>query len=289
MLFRKFLFAACLLSPITLNANKEGSPSYVLATGVSAAHRLALSEKAYGEATKTLLKEWGSMAGKNVLIVACGTGEQLPWLSQEVGPKGHVKCTDISPAQIEVAKTKANQMDLKNVSFEVFDVLTHQTTEKFDLVTSRFVLVHLRNPKKAIQQMRSWVKKGGILLCEEHDISLIRSFPESDAIKTSLDLLYKIAAQREVDFTFGSKMLKIFNEAGFKTATMRLSVPTFNRGEEKRLLPYSLAEGKKNYVDGKLATNDQMEALIKKLHEFSSDETTWISLGGFFQVFDRVN
>ena len=273
-------------------AGQDGSQSYVLATGQGAIKRLEVSELAYGKATKSLFQELELSADLNILIMACGTGEQLPWLAHLVGPKGHVTCADISEMQLQAAKSKGG--DLKNVSFLNLDLLdtphisSVASQGKFDVVMSRFVLVHLKDPKTAVKNMLSLVKKGGYLICEEHDVSRIDSYPSNPSIHIAKDYLDRLAIFRQVDFNYGTKLLSLFHNIGLNSAKIALSTPAFNLGIEKHLLEMSLQEGKSAYIDAKIATEPEMKKLIEGIKVFTDDPSTWISLGGFFQVFVRV-
>ena len=284
----------CLVSSMlshTAYAGDDGSSSYVLATGKDAVKRLAVSESVYGEQTKILLHKFAlpSDSGLKILIMACGTGEQLSWASEFVGEKGHVTCADISAAQLDVAKQKAGH--LKNVSFVLADILDHHDITTlhqqglFDLVTSRFLLVHLSDPKMAIKNMYSLVKKGGYVLYEEHDISWINSYPHSEAISKAKEILYKLAEYKKVDFSYGAKLFSVVYDLGYKNAKMALHVPAFNAGIEKHLFDMSLLEGKKAYINAEIMTDSAMNVLIKNVKEFADHNNTWISSGGFFQVY----
>jgi len=53
-----------------------------------------------------LITRLAPAAGSSALDVACGPGTVARLLARAVGPTGHVRATDISPAMLEIAQTK---------------------------------------------------------------------------------------------------------------------------------------------------------------------------------------
>jgi ubiquinone/menaquinone biosynthesis C-methylase UbiE len=96
--------------------------------------------------------------GLKILDLGCGTGE-LSVLFSEMGHK--VTGIDISIKMLEVAKTKAKAFkadiifeegDAENPGYDAFS---------FDIVFNRHLLWTLPNPKKAVENWRKVLKKGG--------------------------------------------------------------------------------------------------------------------------------
>ena len=271
----------------------DNNKSYILAVGEQAKNRLQLSESTYGSYSKILFKQLGLNKGNKVLIIGCGTGENLEWMSKKVGNQGQIWCTDISNQQLEVAKKTAKH--LPNMYFKQVDVTNIEQanlSQKYDFVTSRFVLVHLNGGTttniQAIKNMASLVKPGGHLVCEEQDTGFIFSYPENNSVNTSKQLLKKISEQKNVDYEYGRKLFHSFYQAGLKAARQQMNIPTFTHGSEKTLLALSLNEGRANYVNGKLITNEDMELLLTDLNQFNQNSQTLFAVGGFFQVWIKM-
>lgn len=118
------------------------------------------------------LFEWDSIPkNPKILDVGCGNGE-LTMLFAKALSGSTVIGVDISPEQIEIAKAKAEQQGLSNVSWKLCDVhhledLKIEHPNLFDIVHSRFVLSHLPNPAAAATSMLSMVRPLGLLIIEE--------------------------------------------------------------------------------------------------------------------------
>src|SRR5262249_12717034 len=93
-----------------------------------------------------------------------GDGSVAGWLAGRVGPRGHVVATDIDPRFLggsELARVEVRQHDILR------DVLE---TGHYDLVHCRALLMHLREPERALARMAAALRPGGCLLVEEGDL-----------------------------------------------------------------------------------------------------------------------
>lgn len=101
--------------------------------------------------------------GHSVLDVGCGCGATALQMAQRVGSSGSATGVDLSEVMLNVARTRARQLGLKNVSFQRADVQTHAFSEKFDAIYSRFGVMFFDNPETAFQNLAESLKPGGRL------------------------------------------------------------------------------------------------------------------------------
>ncbi len=80
---------------------------YTVKTGIDGAARLDLIHLLYGQASIEFYKRVGLSREMCVLDIGCGKGNTAIDLARFVGPNGKVVGIDISYAQIELAKAKA--------------------------------------------------------------------------------------------------------------------------------------------------------------------------------------
>jgi trans-aconitate methyltransferase len=107
--------------------------------------------------------------GATCLEVGGGRGSITRWLSDRVGPQGHVTATDLQPGFL-------NALDLPNVEVVRHDLRTDTLAEQsFDLVHARAVLMHIPDDVHVLHKMTSWLAPGGWLLLEEPDFGLWQS------------------------------------------------------------------------------------------------------------------
>lgn len=154
--------------------------------------------------------------GRRVLEVGCSIGGA----SSTLADRGFdVFASDAS----EYALTRASKLAKdtgRNISFYNFDVQKGiPIKENFDIIFSFEVVEHLKNPLKAIKNMRSKLKTEGTLIC---------STPNKD-YDMSLDPTHINVKTKE-------EWIKIFKEAGFnKILTSQISFLPFFYNFNKNL------------------------------------------------------
>jgi ubiquinone/menaquinone biosynthesis C-methylase UbiE len=85
-------------------------------------------------------------------------------MAEKVGSTGSVAAVDASAAQIEKAGNYSVRSGFANIVFRAANAYeTGLPRESFDLVFSRFLMCHLPEPVRALSEMRSLLKVGGVL------------------------------------------------------------------------------------------------------------------------------
>ncbi|HTL79992.1 MAG TPA: methyltransferase domain-containing protein [Candidatus Babeliales bacterium] len=103
-------------------------------------------------------------SGSRVLDVCCGSGASALPAAETVGPEGKVIGVDLAKQLLELARTKAIQRHLKNIEFELGDMLSMRfPVESFDAVVCVFGIFFVPNMAKAVSELWSRVRSGGKL------------------------------------------------------------------------------------------------------------------------------
>ncbi|WP_391089359.1 methyltransferase domain-containing protein [Vibrio sp. NH-UV-68] len=112
-----------------------------------------------------------------VLDYGCGTGTNSCGLASKVK---EIRAIDISSEMIQIAKSKAANANIENISFEqttIFD--KRYQNETFDVILAFNVLHTVDRPKEVIKRMYELLKPNGLLIsatpCLEGKKSLIVS------------------------------------------------------------------------------------------------------------------
>jgi SAM-dependent methyltransferase len=124
-------------------------------------YRLVATEKwkaksaAMGKAVTEALVEYAKpKPGMQVLDLASGTGEPAISLAARVGAQGHVTALDLSAELLEIAKGRAQERGLQNLSTRQADAHTLPFAENsFDLATSRFGVMFFRDAPLALREL----------------------------------------------------------------------------------------------------------------------------------------
>jgi len=122
----------------------------------------ALSE-IFDPGTIRHLGDRGIQAGWRCLEVGGGGGSIARWLSERVGPTGHVLVTDIDTRFLET-------LNLPNIEVRRHNIASDPLPEgAFDLVHARLVLMHLPERERVLARLVAALKPEGWLVDEEFD------------------------------------------------------------------------------------------------------------------------
>lgn len=110
--------------------------------------------------------------GDSVLDCASGTGDLAIAFRKAVGPNGLVVGTDFVPEMLDVARTKARDID-----FEVADVTQLPYSDAtFDVSSISFGIRNVNDPGKGIAELARVVKPGGRVIVLEFGQPRNRAF-----------------------------------------------------------------------------------------------------------------
>jgi SAM-dependent methyltransferase len=256
---------------------------YALATGEAADYRLRILHDLYGPGTRRVLLEAGLRSGMRVADLGCGVGMVTALLAELVGPGGYIVGIDASGAQLAQAGERLNGSGT-NVSFvEASATDTGLPPGSFDLVYCRFLLIHLAEPERALREMFALLRPGGILVCEDGDLTASGSEPPS-AMGAFADLWGRLGPRRGLDYTLGRRLFQMVLAAGFATPEITFNQPVRARGESKRLLELSVAEAGPAFVDAGLITADALDRTLVEMRRLNADDTVLAVMPRMAQV-----
>ena len=109
------------------------------------------------------------LKGMRILDIGCGAGRDVYLLSQLVGPEGFVTGIDITPEQLDVARSNIEwhmdrfQFDCVNVSFidAAMEDLSMLEDDSFDIIVSNCVINLSSNKRSVFQNAYRVLKPGG--------------------------------------------------------------------------------------------------------------------------------
>ena len=202
--------------------------AYALATGEAATYRLRLLHGLYGPGTRRLLLEAGLRRGMRVADVGCGVGLVTALLAKLVGPEGQVIGIDFSGAQLTRARERLAGSGTSASFVEASATDTGLPPGSFDLVYCRFLLLHLPEPERALGEMRSLLKPGGTLVCEDGDLTSSGSEPPS-ALAAFADLWCRLGPRRGLDYNLGRRLFHMVLAAGFPAPEITFNQPVVAR------------------------------------------------------------
>ena len=172
--------------------------------------RLGLLGRLMDPMSARRLDRIGVAPGWRCLEVGAGDGSVARWLVDRVGPEGHVVATDLDPRFLDDPRIEVRAHDI------LVDPLE---TAAYDLVHCRAVLMHLSQPRRALERMAAALRPGGRLLVEEGDVGTVRAIDPSHPGAAWFEQAHQRSAARIqatglVDVRFGRRCRGLLEEAG---------------------------------------------------------------------------
>lgn len=247
----------------------QGPSSYVLATGTAAAERLKVQHKLCGQNSYDHLQKANLSEGKIVWDIGCGIGAMTCYLAHKVGNTGHVYALDVSEDQLAVAQELIKSEKLSNVTFICGDISSIEDLpkEQADIVYMRFVLMHLRNPQSAIENIKTLLKKGGVVASQESIMGTTFSTTHSDIIRDYTHSLVALGEHKGVNYNIGDRIHGLYTKADFDRVETYYKQPMISISEAKSLLSMGLSEWKDSAIDAGVATQAQINQWTKTIED----------------------
>ena len=258
---------------------------YILATGGRDIERLRLLHEVYGPGTEALFGRVGLGGGMRVVEIGCGSGNIACWVAEQVGPSGSVVGIDNSAEQVAQARRQAKTRGLSNIEFQVADAYSPRLPEgSFDVAYCRLVLMHLAEPRRALEQMRRLVRPGGRVVCEEMDLGVWLCDPPSEAMARFYEWNHALGRRTGEHFRLGGSLHRLFRELGFASPQVHANFAMAVRGEEKRLLVMTFNEFAPELVRAGLATQADVDKVSAEMQTLADDDTTLLAFPLVVQV-----
>jgi SAM-dependent methyltransferase len=158
--------------------NNRAPNAYALGHNHEELQRLIGQGRWLGELTEEVLRAAGIGPGMRVLDVGCGVGDVSFLAATLVGSGGSVLGVDRSAEAIALARRRAADVRLANVSFVTQDLQDLATDGRFDAIIGRLVLMYFPNPAAALRRLLDLLMPGGVVAFHEIDVHGATSEPE---------------------------------------------------------------------------------------------------------------
>lgn len=187
--------------------------SYVLGHSERELVRLRQQAAFFADMTRDILVRAGVSPGMTVLDVGCGIGDVTLVAAELVGPQGRVIGIDHSPGALAIANTRARAEQRPYVSFERAAIEAFDDYQSVDAVVGRFILLHLRNPAAALEDIIGRTNKGTLISFMELDLSTAASQPELPLLTRALDWIREVYRRSGGEPDMGSMLAPTFQSA----------------------------------------------------------------------------
>jgi len=198
--------------------------AYVLGHTDHERRRLALQASLINPLTDAFLQRAGISAGMYVLELGCGIGEVSLIAARLVGPHGHVHCTDIDAAALEIARGRVRSAGHDHVTFEQIEVMQHAPARPYDAVIGRHILLHIPDALAVVKKAVGMVHTSGLIAFQEHDLSFyLRGYPEMPLIFSTQEMMIDFWRRAMPRPNIGTQLFWLMQEAGLPPPECRLA------------------------------------------------------------------
>jgi len=176
--------------------------------------RLERQAKLYG--FEDDLKHLSLASTDHVLDVGCGSGAITRKIACAV-PDGNAVGADRESKYIKFARRKSALENIRNIQFEVGDVLKLPfENDSFDVVWSKHLLQFVMERNQALSEFKRVLKPGGRIVCCNYDGIGTFHDPMDDELQRALDLWWEMADKElGIDRYLGRKLPIMFLDTGF--------------------------------------------------------------------------
>jgi 2-polyprenyl-3-methyl-5-hydroxy-6-metoxy-1,4-benzoquinol methylase len=202
----------------------DGS-AYVLGHVNTEIERLLLQGRLHNNFTEHVLRLAGLRRGMRVLDVGCGPGDVSIIAARLVGQEGAVLGIDAAAAAIELARTRAAERGLENVSFEATSIADISLDGPVDAVIGRLILMHLPDPVAALRHLAAMVRPGGLVVFCESDINGVYSDTDLPLFLAMKETVAEVFRRAGFDPALGAKLHTLFRRAGLGKPQLTLGAP----------------------------------------------------------------
>ena len=185
-------------------------------------NRLSVQARLVDPITRRFMVEAGVAPGMRVLDVGSGVGDVAFLAAELVGDAGEVVGTDRSGTALAVARARAAERSMPNVTFREGDPTDMEFEYRFDAVVGRYVLMHQPDPTAMLRAVTAHMRNGGVVLFHEPYRDTICSYPPVPAYDHGRDLITETFRRLGSDPLMGIKLHATFVAAGLPAPSMRM-------------------------------------------------------------------
>lgn len=154
-------------------------------------------------------------AGMDVLDAGCGTGSIALDVASRFSPR-RVVGIDLDAGQVDDARQSAAGRKLDNAEFFTASVYQLPFPDaSFDVVYSVSVFLYLRDPGRALVEMRRVLRPGGLAAVTADDAGTIASSPDSPLLRQAASLLDRVIAHEGGNTRVARHVRSLMVKAGF--------------------------------------------------------------------------
>lgn len=258
--------------------------SYVLGNQKSEIERLDLQATFFEPFAREALQKAGIARGMKCLDVGCGSGSVTRLMADMVGPEGRVTGVDVDDKYLQYCKSINTHA---HVNFMHQDICSATQSGAYDIAFSRFMFVHLKDPRSAVRAMKDQVKNGGRVIIQEldHSEDSWLCHPHEECVNMLREAFVNLVKKTGGDPLSGRKLYKMLVDESLD-ARVECFSPCLMMGREPHCsLGWRIAESlKPQILQQGLMTEKEYGKLYADLKSLADKNDYFVTYARFFSV-----
>jgi SAM-dependent methyltransferase len=229
----------------------------------------------HDDQTRDLLLRAGFASGFRFVEFGCGLGYVTRWAAAMGADAIGI---DVNEEQVEASQELANTAGLTNARFRTASIYEPGIEAgTLDITYCRWLMVHLNRPVEAMRVIYKALKPGGVMVCEEADVSAVYAEPRSPAYEEIREIALKAAQDRGVDFTGGRRAHLWAKKAGFQLVHVAAYHPHHIDGPHKGFWNWTLRNVVQRLVEEGSLPAARLRALVMGMTEADESSDTVVA------------
>ena len=189
---------------------------YIHGTAPEEQERLSLLNRLLNDAALQRLELVG---GEKILDVGSGLGQFTRAMARVAGPSGRVIGIERSQEQLMEARRLAaadqeeNLVDFRQGSATALP-LRREEWGGFDIVHTRFLLEHVKDPLAVVRMMVEAASPAGKIILQDDDHDVLRIFPEPEGFYDLWEAYIRSYSKAGNDPYVGRRLVSLLHESG---------------------------------------------------------------------------
>ena len=247
--------------------------------------RLRIISEIHDGRTQELLQRAGFAAGCSFVEFGCGLGYVTRWAAAEGARATGI---DVNDEQVQACTQLAQQANLSNANFRTGSVYEPDFEPgTLDVSYSRWLMVHLNRPVDAMRAIRNILKPGGVMVCEEADVSAVYAEPHSVAYEEMREIGLNAGLARGVNYSGGRWAHTWAREAGFELVHVDAYHPHYLEGPHKGFWNWTLRNAVRRLVDEGTMSEGRWRALVDGMTQADHSRETVVAHCRMHQLIAR--
>ncbi|HET9270174.1 MAG TPA: methyltransferase domain-containing protein [Vicinamibacterales bacterium] len=247
--------------------------------------RLRVISEIHDGRTRELLTKAGLSSGHRFVEFGCGLGYVTRWAATQGASATGI---DASEEQVVAAQALTREAVTDRVEFRAGSVYEPGLdAESVDVSYSRWLMVHLQRPVDAMRAIHAALKPGGVMVCEEADVSAVYAEPRSAAYEEMRDIGIAGGHARGVDYTGGRRTHLWAKEAGFEILHVDAYHPHYVTGEHKGFWNWTLRNAAVGLVTEGSLSMTKLQELVAGMTQADESPDTLVAHCRMHQVIAR--